>query len=162
MSTLPTVRPEAWKLSSTVLAFLVLLVSLGASPRATAQGEPAREGSAKAIVVHIGQYSNDLHSAAMGLGLAGMLQEAGADVTVFLDREAVRLADAAHPLLTYGDTDVGSLLSSFLSGGGRVVVCPHCAELGGVEASELREGVVMGTRASIAQLFLGADTVIDY
>lgn len=139
------------------LASLLLLVAVPVLAQPATQTE-----AAKSVVVHIGQYTNDLHSAAMGLGLAGMLQSAGADVTVFLDREAVRMADAAHPLLVYGDSDIGALMSSFLTGGGRVVVCPHCAELGGVEASELREGTEMGTMAAIAQLFLDADTVIDY
>ena len=141
----------------TILVSLLLLVAVPV----LAQPAPQTDTS-KSVVVHIGQYTNDLHSAAMGLGLAGMLQGAGADVTVFIDREAVRMADAAHPLLTYGDSDVGALMSSFIEGGGRFVVCPHCAELGGVEASELREGTEMGTKASIAQLFLAADTVIDY
>ena len=136
---------------------LLLIVAAPVLAQPTSQTE-----ATTSVVVHIGQYTNDLHSATMGLGLAGMLQDAGADVTVFLDREAVRMADAAHPLLTYGDSDLGALMASFLAGGGRVVVCPHCAELGGVEASELRDGTEMGTKASIAQLFLAADTVIDY
>ena len=140
-----------------LLVSLLLLVSAPVLAQSTSHTQ-----AAKSVVVHIGQYTNDLHSAAMGLGLAGMLQDAGADVTVFLDREAVRMADAAHPLLTYGDSDLGALTSSFLAGGGRVVVCPHCAKLGGVEASELRDGTEMGTMAAIAQLFLAADTVIDY
>jgi sulfur relay (sulfurtransferase) complex TusBCD TusD component (DsrE family) len=116
----------------------------------------------KQVVVHIGQYSNDLHSMAMGLGLANNLQEAGAQVTVFLDREAVRIADRGQPYLVYGDTDTEALMTSFIDGGGAVVVCPHCAMLGGVEASELREGMTLGTMESVARLFLDADLVIDY
>ena len=141
----------------TLLVSFLLLVAVPT----LAQPAPQTDAD-KSIVVHIGQYTNDLHSAAMGLGLAGMLQDAGADVTVFLDREAVRMADAAHPLLVYGDSDIEALMASFLESGGRVVVCPHCAQLGGVEASELRDGTEMGTKAAIAQLFLAADTVIDY
>jgi len=116
----------------------------------------------KSIVVHIGQYSNDLHSATMGVSLAGKLQEAGAEVTLFIDREAVRMGDRGQPLLRYGDSDLDALLSNYLDSGGSVLVCPHCAELGGVEPGELRSGFTMGTPESIAALFMNADTVISY
>jgi len=53
-------------------------------------------------------------------------------------------------------------LSNYLDSGGSVLVCPHCAELGGVEPGELRSGFTMGTRESIAALFMNADTVISY
>ena len=43
-----------------------------------------------------------------------------------------------------------------------MLVCPHCAELGGVEPSELRDGFEMGTKESIAELFMNADTVVDF
>ena len=133
---------------------LLLAISAMAPACATAQE--------KNVVIHIGQYSNDLHSAAMGLSLAGMLQKEGAEVTIFLDREAVRMAEQGQPLLTYGDSDTEALMTSFVSNGGRVLLCPHCAELGGVEASELREGTEMGTPETIAALFMAADIVIDY
>ncbi|MEE4302267.1 MAG: DsrE family protein [Pseudomonadales bacterium] len=133
--------------------FLVLALALSA---AQAQTED------KNVVVHIGQYSNDLHSMTMGLGLADNLQKQGATVTVFLDREAVRIADRGQPFLVYGDTDTQGLMEAFLEGGGKVVICPHCAELGGVERSELRDGMTMGTMASVAALFMAADLVIDY
>ena len=83
-------------------------------------------------------------------------------VTIFADREAVRLGDKGHPLLIYGDSDLEELLSSFLDGGGSVLVCPHCARLGGVEPDELRDGFKMATPESIAELFMNADTVISY
>lgn len=143
----PGVRPVLTTLLLTVLTVL------------TASAASAQQ---KQVVVHIGQYSNDLHSMAMGLGLADNLQKSGADVTIFLDREAVRIADRGQPFLVYGDTDTEALMTSFIDGGGDVVVCPHCAELGGVERAELRSGMSLGTMQSIAQLFLAADVVIDY
>lgn len=136
-----------------LLPLLLALFTMGADSAAAQQ---------KNVVVHIGQYSNDLHSMAMGLGLADNLRKHGAEVTVFLDREAVRIADRGQPYLIFGDTDTEALMASFLNGGGTVIVCPHCAELGGVEASELRRGMTLGTMESIAQLFLAADLVIDF
>jgi sulfur relay (sulfurtransferase) complex TusBCD TusD component (DsrE family) len=147
--------------SNPIVVFLTvaaLLVALGAlSPTSTLAQE-----AEKNVVVHIGQYSNDLHSATMGVSLAHKMQEAGAEVTIFVDREAVRMGEQGQPLLTYGDSDLDTLLSNYLDGGGSVLVCPHCAELGGVEPSELRDGFEMGTQESIAELFMNADTVISY
>jgi sulfur relay (sulfurtransferase) complex TusBCD TusD component (DsrE family) len=72
------------------------------------------------------------------------------------------MGEQGQPLLTYGDSDLDTLLSNYLDGGGSVLVCPHCAELGGVEPSELRDGFEMGTQESITELFMNADTVVDY
>ncbi|GAB5550130.1 MAG: DsrE family protein [Sandaracinaceae bacterium] len=152
--------PSTSSLRLALLALVVAMTGCVAAPAVQAQPTPGAE--AKTIVVHIGQYTNDLHSATMGLSLAGMLQRGGASVTVFLDREGVRMADRTEPLLTYGDSDAEALVTAFLSGGGRVMVCPHCAALSGVAPEALRDGFEMGTMDSIAALFLAADTVIDY
>jgi sulfur relay (sulfurtransferase) complex TusBCD TusD component (DsrE family) len=138
---------------------LVLLALLATAAFALPQDATAQE---KTVVVHIGQFSNDLHSPAMGLSLARNLAEAGASVTVFLDREGVRMADRGQPMLVYGDTDLEELLSAYMDAGGRVLICPHCAELGGVERGELRSGMEMGTQESVARLFMDADLVISY
>jgi sulfur relay (sulfurtransferase) complex TusBCD TusD component (DsrE family) len=139
----------------TVAALLVALGALSPTPTLAQEAE-------KNVVVHIGQYSNDLHSATMGVSLAGKMQEAGAQVTIFVDREAVRMGEEGQPLLTYGDSDLDALLANYLDGGGSVLLCPHCAELGGVEPGELRSGFAMGTTDSITALFMNADTVISY
>ena len=135
------------------VALPLVLLALGAY----AQPAAAQE---KSVVVHIGQFSNDLHSVTMGLGLANMMMEKGATVTVFLDREAVRLVSASQPDLIFGDTDAGEMLRKFLAAGGTVLVCPHCADLAGV--TEMKEGVVKGTPDSIVQAFMAADIVVDY
>ena len=72
---------------------LVLILMMSLLAPSTALAEDAQ----KNIVVHIGQYTNDLHSATMGLGLAGTLQGAGAHVTIFVDREAVRIGRQRPP-----------------------------------------------------------------
>lgn len=158
MNTAMTVLSHVPKSVCSLLTVLALSVALGAFTPPPSHAQEAE----KTVVVHIGQYSNDLHSATMGVSLANQMQEAGAEVTIFVDREGVRMAEQGQPLLTYGDSDLDALLSSFLDGGGSVLVCPHCAELSGVEPSELRDGFEMGTQESIAELFMNADTVVDY
>ncbi|HSF30385.1 MAG TPA: hypothetical protein VLK82_07930 [Candidatus Tectomicrobia bacterium] len=46
------------------------------------------------IVVHPKHYTDDLHAVFMALGIAGLMQGKGAQVTLMLDLEGVRLADA--------------------------------------------------------------------
>jgi len=145
-------------LSWAVVWLAIAALQTTTSASATVQGVEQE----KNVIVHIGQYSNDLHSAAMGFGLANNLLNEGAEVTVFLDREGVRIADKGQPLLIYGDTDLEALVTDFVKAGGMVVVCPHCAMLGGVEGGELRQGMTLGTQQSIAQMFLRADLVVDF
>ena len=121
--------------------------------------------AAPRIVVHIGHATDDLHSASMGMSLARMLQKKGASVTVFLDREGVRLADDDMPKsLGWGRKadPVLVILADFVKAGGAVVLCPHCAEMAGVEDDDLVEGARIGSEAEVAELFLSADKVIDY
>jgi predicted peroxiredoxin len=125
---------------------------------------PAEEAAQK-VVVHIGHATDDLHSASMGMSLARALQKKGASVTVFLDREGVRLADDDMPKsLGWGKRadPVVEILSDFMKAGGRVVLCPHCAQMAGIDDDDLLEGARIASDADVAELFLAADKVIDY
>ena len=115
-----------------------------------------------AVVVHIGKFSNDAHALTMGLGLANTLQRAGAQVTVFLDQEGVRLADTRQPAPVFGDTNAGDVVQQFVAAGGTFLVCPHCAMQAGLDQEHLRDGFSFGNPETIAALFLAADKVIDY
>jgi predicted peroxiredoxin len=147
-------RPRLARSSILVGILLLCLPSIGIA-----------EGAAPRIVVHIGHATDDLHSASMGMSLARMLQKKGASVTVFLDREGVRLADDDMPksLGWGGRADpVVEILAAFVKAGGQVLLCPHCAEMAGVEADDLVEGTRIASEADVAELFLAADKVIDY
>ena len=138
---------------------LVAILLLSFPAFAFAEDAPAKIG------VHIGHATDDLHSASMGLSLARMLQKKGATVSVFLDREGVRLADDDIPKsLSWGKKadPVAALLADFVEAGGRVLLCPHCAEMAGIEADDLVEGARLASEADVAQLFMAADKVIDY
>jgi sulfur relay (sulfurtransferase) complex TusBCD TusD component (DsrE family) len=152
------------------VAFRVLTAALLAAPAiagCTSFGAPpahAQQVESQKIVVHLGSFTNDLHSAFMALSLATNMQKAGGSVTVFLDREGVRLADARERGdLTWGDSGaISKAMADFVAAGGKVMVCPHCAELAGVTAANLRSGAVMGTHQDVARLMLDAAKVIDF
>src|SRR6056297_4132235 len=68
-----------------------------------AQNEAERRTQSQKVVVHLSHFTDDLHRCFMALKVAGMMQEAGAEVTLFLDLEGVRLAERRHQLqLTWG------------------------------------------------------------
>ena len=116
------------------------------------------------VVVHLGSFTNDLHSAFMAFSLATNLQKHGASVTVFLDREGVRLADVRERGdLTWGDSGgTSAAMAEFVQAGGKVVVCPHCASLAGIEADNIRPGARLATHEEVATIFLSANKVIDF
>jgi len=132
---------------------------LGTAP-ALAQ-QPAR---AKQVVIHLTHYSDNLHAVSMALKLGTAMRKAGAEVTLMLDLEGVRLADTRQPqdLRWGGETPIGAHYDAFVAAGGKAVVCPHCAQAIGLKENTLRAGARLGDESDLAQLVLDADTVLDY
>ncbi|MDJ0867936.1 MAG: signal peptide-domain containing protein [Myxococcota bacterium] len=142
-----------------VLATLILCFSAISGTARAAEHETGQK-----IVVHLSHYTDNLHAVSMALSLSSNLQEGGASVTLFLDLEGVRLADARSPKdLRWGTgPSVFERLDSFLKAGGSVLLCGHCASAAGIDATKLREGARIGTDAEVREAFLGAQKVIDY
>ncbi|TVR66259.1 MAG: hypothetical protein EA422_02470 [Gemmatimonadales bacterium] len=120
------------------------------------------EAQEKNVVVHIGSYNEDVQSALMGLNLASRLQDAGATVTVYLDRNAVRMAETRQPLFQYADSDLEAIVRDFVAGGGRFLVCGHCAGLAGLDEAGFREGFVLTGPEQTVPMFMEADIVISF
>jgi len=123
---------------------------------------PAVEAQDKNVVVHIGSYNEDVQSALMGLNLASRLQEAGATVTIYLDRNAVRMAETRQPLFRYADSDLEVIVRDFVAEGGRFLVCGHCAGLAGVDEAGFREGFILAGPEQTVPMFMEADIVISF
>ena len=79
------------RIRSLVLLFALAPVLLLAGPSL------ADSPSQAPVVVHLGHFTDDLHGASMALSIANMLQKRKVPVTLFLDREGVRLVDARVP-----------------------------------------------------------------
>lgn len=147
--------------------FGVLLCSLlgmtGVSLRA-ARADDGHTEHAQLVVIHLGHATDDIHTADMALHMGTNLAKHGASVTLFVDREGVRLADRRLPIdtLTWGENNIGADYDDFIAAGGRVVVCPGCAENQGLSAEQLRKGASMGTPDSLAELLLRASKVVDF
>ena len=135
---------------------LVFMVALLGSSNASSHDDEQN------IMIHLSNYTNDLHSVNMALKLGYMLSESGSSVTLFLDLEGVRLVDKHQPQnLTWGAGDaIETLYNKFIDAGGNVLVCPHCAEAAGV--SEVRKGAVIADKDSLSKAITSADKILDY
>ena len=141
-------------------------VAMVAVAMITAVGRPAtaQTESRQKIVVHLTHYTDNLHAAKMAVHLAQSMQTMGAEVTLLLDLEGVRLANSREPQnLTWGKGDtVASEYDAFVKAGGRVLLCPHCSEHAGVTEKNLRPGARIGKAGELAKTILAAEKVLDY
>jgi predicted peroxiredoxin len=119
---------------------------------------------AQKVVIHLKHYSDNLHAVSMALKVGTALQKKGAEVTLMLDLEGVRLADARQPqdLRWGGETPIGTYYEAFVKAGGKAVICPHCAHATGMKEKDVRFGARLGDEGDLAQLILEADKVLDY
>lgn len=136
-----------------VLIVLVLLIA--AFPASAAE---------KKLFVNL--TSDDTNRAAMAVGMSTkILQKKKIPVTIFLNVDAVRLADKNIPQNKYANgKTVTEMLSGFIKAGGKVIVCPMCMKnVGGMVQGDLIDGVVLGGPDVTFPALLADDTtVISY
>lgn len=141
-------------------AALTVILLLGLT-HATA---PAQTPTKQKVVVHLTHYTDNLHAVKMAVHLAYLMQDMGAEVTLLLDLEGVRLADTRQPNdLTWGKGEgIAKDLNAFVKAGGQMLLCPHCAEHSGITAATLRPGARIGKTRELPRAILEADKVLDY
>lgn len=149
-------------------------LSPGSTPFASlAEAQPAKPpppaakpGQGKqAVVINLKHGTDNLHATLMAYELARGMQAAGADVTIYLNLEAARLADKRQPdNLGWGATNtrLHDLQQGFLDAGGKVLVCAHCAQAVGLTAQDLRPGARIAADGEAVAAMMRADKVIDY
>jgi sulfur relay (sulfurtransferase) complex TusBCD TusD component (DsrE family) len=117
------------------------------------------------VVIHLSHYTDSGNAAFMAMDFAQYLQEHGADVTLLLDVDGVRLADqrqAQNPGAGM-NAQISTHYDGFVKAGGKVLVCPHCAEVAGLTAQNLRPGARLGKdMGELADVILAADKILDY
>jgi len=110
--------------------------------------------------------SDDTNRWGMAVGMATMvLEKQKIPVTVFLNVDAVRLADKSIPQNKYANGKTSTeMLDGFMQAGGKVIICPMCMKnVGGMEKSDLIPGVVMGgPDVTFPALMADDTTVISY
>ena len=137
----------------------------------------AEKATPKKAVVHLKHMTTDLHAVKMALGFANGFLAAGAETTLVLSLEGVRLVDKNQPIrMTWGlvgsaghmgkghgssDT-IEDSYNAFVKAGGKVLACPGCSKSAGCEVKALRDGAKIAAFEDIARIFLESDTTVDY
>ena len=153
-------------MKKSIVPWLVAIALIAMSlPSTTAIAEDEGVGKRQKVVVHLSHFTDDLHRCFMAVKVASLLQEFGADVTMFLDLEGVRLAARQQTLdLRWGasESPLSEHYDKFAAGGGKLVLCPHCARAARLNDPGLKREAEIGTEKRIAEMLLEADKVIDY
>ncbi len=110
--------------------------------------------------------SDDTNRAGMAVGMSTkILVDQKVPVTIFLNVDAVRLADKNIPQNKYANgKTVTEMLGGFMKSGGKVIVCPMCMKnVGGMSKDGLISGVVLGgPEMTFPALMADDTTVISY
>lgn len=125
----------------------------------------ASDAKTQNAVVHLSNLTNDLHAAFMAVKLETAMKSGPANVTLFVDLEGVRLVDSEQPLdLRWGPGHkrLAEYYDAFVVSGGRVLVCPHCANAAGIDCDSLRPGAQIATEAQLAKMLANTDKMLDY
>lgn len=143
---------------------LIAIITIGLAR--TAYTEPSSaQAEQKQAVVHLSHFTDDIHRVAMALKISHLMQQHGSQVTLFLDLEGVRLAERRQKLDLSWGTDaptLATLYQRFTEGGGKVLLCPHCAASAHIGDMALRRHASIGTEEELAEMFVGAAKVVDY
>ncbi|QDT02108.1 DsrE/DsrF-like family protein [Rubripirellula lacrimiformis] len=148
------------------LGFLAVFVAVFTSSHSGVSAEDAVvDGKGQKVVVHLSHFTDDLHRCFMAVKVANLMQEYGADVTMFVDLEGVRIAERReHLKFTWGEDSptLAELYEKFAAGGGKVMVCPHCAHSAHITDPGLKRNAEIATTAMLGKLLIEADKVMDY
>ncbi len=84
---------------------------------------------------------------------------------MFLDLEGVRLAERRQTLdMTWGSnsTTLAKYYDEFVTAGGKVLLCPHCAHSAHIGDMSLKQHAEIGTEQDLGKMLLAADKILDY
>jgi predicted peroxiredoxin len=102
-------------------------------------------GSGK-VVINLATGLEDAERVTVAFLVGGAAVEQGKTVTMFLTKEAVRLAlpGYGNAVACDGCPSVGRLLEQYAEGGGQLLVCPICFKSRQLNDSELVANATMG------------------
>ncbi len=110
--------------------------------------------------------SSDLDRASMAIFIAQKaLAEKGAEATLFLNVDGIRLADKRLPSPgRAGGATLHEMLRTFMQAGGRVYACPMCMQnVGGMSEQDLIAGIQVATMDAVWSALFAKDVrVLSY
>jgi len=139
---------------------LFIALSILATAPAVAQAQDAN--AAPTVVINL--TSDDVWTGQMALGFARKVQDAGAEVVVFLNVRAVTLANQNVPqhVEAMSGKTAHEMLAEIISEGGRVFVCPGCTEQAGLDIANRIDGVEPGGPEFLAIVTAPGTRIMSY
>ena len=116
------------------------------------------------VVVNLATGLEDQERVTVAFLVAGAAATAGKDVTMFLTKEAVRLAlpGVAEGVACDGCPSLPTLVSQYAEGGGRLLVCPVCFGARRLSEDGLVDNAQMGGATPLWQWIGEGATVFSY
>ena len=140
-----------WPLVSIAsMAVAAIAISLYSHSQALAAVESRPAAPKAAMLFSITKGTDDLQAVSMALGIAGSALKEGHEVVVFLSVQGPQLADKdlGEDVKIADFPPVKKLLADVIAGGGKVLVCGHCAEVCHMLKDSLVEGATACDRIS--------------
>ena len=116
------------------------------------------------VVVNLATGLEDAERVTVAFLVAGAAVEAGKDVTMFLTKEAVRLASPgfADGVACDGCPPLSRLFEQYAQGGGELLVCPICAKARKLDESQIVSNARMGGATPLWEWIGEGATVFSY
>ena len=112
----------------------------------------AYAGSSDPLFVNLA--TDDNHKANMAIALSRELLKQGHPVTIYLNSQAVQIANKNNPRYAMQQKK----LAEFISKGGVVLVCPVCEQFLHITQADLIPGVQLSTAAAVNQALFRENT----
>lgn len=121
------------------------------------------DGNGK-VVVNLATGLEDPERVTVAFLVAGAAATAGREVTMFLTKEAVRLAlpGVAVGIACEGCPALETLATQFAEAGGRLLVCPYCFDARKLAEDDLVEHAQIGGATPLWQWIGDGATVFSY
>jgi sulfur relay (sulfurtransferase) complex TusBCD TusD component (DsrE family) len=140
-----------------------LLAIVPVSVQAAEPAPAADEQGKKRYLVEMSCAPDDRDAVAATLRMALALREDRSEVTLFIDADAVHVANESSDAQTEDlRRESAELFAKLQTAGVSVIVCPHCAELHGLPAKALRQGLRFTTKEELEARRNRADKIYEY
>lgn len=116
------------------------------------------------VVINLATGLEDPERVTVAFLVAGAAAQAGKQVTMFLTKEAVRLAlpDIAQGTACDGCPTLSTLAAQYAEAGGRMLVCPVCFDARKLSQQDLIGGAQLGGATPLWQWIDDGATVFSY
>ncbi len=120
--------------------------------------------SSEKVVVNLATGLEDPERVTVAFLVGAAAAQAGKQVTMFLTKEAVRLAlpGVVQGVACEGCPPLPRLASQYVEAGGRMLVCPICFGARKLSEGDLLEGAEIGGATPLWQWIDGGATVFSY